>query len=212
VRGHQVRDHQEEARRVEWLRYYAAERQLDEALKLAIKPHEEAAIKRMQAGDVKGGIAALLATGPSTMVKKSAEFVEAIKTYDWAKAEKYAATAQDRQDLADSKARVQWLEEYAKRGDGEKAKSLAITDAEVKRIDWVLGGKTFEQAIQSYEWDIARQLATSAQERADVADSEARVQWLERHLVAGEMAKAAELAITDAEIFKIQQAQKSAKQ
>jgi len=45
-----------------------------------------------------------------------------------------------------------------------------------------------------------------------VADSEARVQWLERHLVAGEMAKAAELAITDAEIFKIQQAQKSAKQ
>lgn len=46
VRGYQARDALEEARRIESLRFYVAEGAYDEALKLAITPAEEAAIKQ----------------------------------------------------------------------------------------------------------------------------------------------------------------------
>jgi hypothetical protein len=46
VPPHQARDSQEEMRRIEWMRFFAADGAYDEALKLAIKPAE---------GDVAGG-------------------------------------------------------------------------------------------------------------------------------------------------------------
>jgi hypothetical protein len=46
VRGHQARGALEEARRIESLRFYVAEGAYDEALKFAITPAEEAAIKQ----------------------------------------------------------------------------------------------------------------------------------------------------------------------
>ena len=55
VPPHQARDSQEEVRRIEWLRFLAADGAYDEALKLAIKPAEAAALKQMQSGDVAGG-------------------------------------------------------------------------------------------------------------------------------------------------------------
>jgi hypothetical protein len=42
-------------RRIEWLRFLAAGGAYDEALKLAIKPAEAAALKQMLSGDVEGG-------------------------------------------------------------------------------------------------------------------------------------------------------------
>lgn len=42
-------------RRIEWLRFLAADGAYDEALKLAIKPAEAAALKQMLSGDVEGG-------------------------------------------------------------------------------------------------------------------------------------------------------------
>ena len=42
-------------RRIEWMRFLAADGAYDEALKLAIKPAEAAALKQMQSGDVAGG-------------------------------------------------------------------------------------------------------------------------------------------------------------
>ena len=42
-------------RRIEWLRFVAAGGAYDEALKLAIKPAEAAALKQMLSGDVEGG-------------------------------------------------------------------------------------------------------------------------------------------------------------
>jgi hypothetical protein len=55
VPPHQARDSQEEMRRIEWMRFFAADGAYDEALKLAIKPAEAAALKQMQSGDVAGG-------------------------------------------------------------------------------------------------------------------------------------------------------------
>jgi len=55
VPPHQARDSQEEMRRIEWMRFLAADGAYDEALKLAIKPAEAAALKQMQSGDVAGG-------------------------------------------------------------------------------------------------------------------------------------------------------------
>jgi hypothetical protein len=55
VPPHQARDSQEEMRRIEWMRFLAADGAYDEALKLAIKPAEAAALKQMQSGDVEGG-------------------------------------------------------------------------------------------------------------------------------------------------------------
>ena len=55
VPPHQARDSHEEMRRIEWMRFLAADGAYDEALKLAIKPAEAAALKQMQSGDVAGG-------------------------------------------------------------------------------------------------------------------------------------------------------------
>jgi hypothetical protein len=55
VPPHQARDSQEEMRRIEWMRFFAADGAYDEALKLALKPAEAAALKQMQSGDVEGG-------------------------------------------------------------------------------------------------------------------------------------------------------------
>ena len=55
VPPHQARDSQEEMRRIEWMRFLAADGAYGEALKLAIKPAEAAALKQMQSGDVAGG-------------------------------------------------------------------------------------------------------------------------------------------------------------
>ena len=52
---HQARDFEEEIRRIEWIRFLAADGAYDEALKLVIKPAEAAALKQMQSGDVEGG-------------------------------------------------------------------------------------------------------------------------------------------------------------
>jgi len=69
VPPHQARDSQEEMRRIEWMRFLAADGAYDEALKLAIKPAEAAALKQMQSGDVEGGTRKLVEATPTTTRK-----------------------------------------------------------------------------------------------------------------------------------------------
>ena len=190
---HQARDSQEEMRRIEWLRFLAAEGNYADALKLAIKPAEEAAVKQMQSGDVEVGKRKLVeattpkSAPPSPTPKVAAaakpSFSDAIKAYDWRLAAELASSSQDLKDLADSKARVEWMAKYVKEGDVQRAKSLAITEAEVERR----------------EWQVATQLATSAQQRQDVLDSKARVEHLHKHLALREWDLALQMAITPAE-------------
>ena len=211
VRGHQARDSQEEVRRIEWLRFLAVEGKYADALKLAIKPAEEAAVKQMQSGDVEGGTRKLVeatapkSAPPSQTPKVAAaakpSFSDAIKAYDWGLGAELASSEQDRKDLADSKARVEWMAKYVKEGDVQRAKSLAITEAEVERIDWQAkyGEVAFTEAIKAYKWQVATQLATSAQQRQDVLDSKARVEHLHKHLALRDWDLALQMAITPAE-------------
>ena len=211
VRGHQARDSQEEVRRIEWLRFLAVEGKYADALKLAIKPAEEAAVKQMQSGDVEGGTRKLVeattpkSAPPSPTPKVAAaakpSFSDAIKAYDWGLGAELASSEQDRKDLADSKARVEWMAKYVKEGDVQRAKSLAITEAEVERIDWQAkyGEVAFTEAIKAYKWQVATQLATSAQQRQDVLDSKARVEHLHKHLALRDWDLALQMAITPAE-------------
>jgi hypothetical protein len=62
------------------------------------------------------------------------DFVKAIKAYNWALAEELATTAEQKQDLRDSMARVKALELHTNRGEKDKALALAITEAEVRKI------------------------------------------------------------------------------
>jgi hypothetical protein len=62
------------------------------------------------------------------------DFVDAIKAYDWALAERLATTAEQKQDLRDSILRVSALELLTTRGEKQKALALAISEAEVQKI------------------------------------------------------------------------------
>lgn len=80
---------------------------------------------------------------PTTTIELEPQFIEAVKTYKWELAEKLVSSEQDRQDLANSRARVDWMAKHISDGDVQRAKSLAITEAEVERIE--------QQAVGSKE-------------------------------------------------------------
>ena len=61
-------------------------------------------------------------------------FVTAIKEYNWAAAEALAETAEDTQDLIDSKARVEIMFRDVTEGKFDHALELAITEQEVEEI------------------------------------------------------------------------------
>mmetsp|Transcript_8906 Transcript_8906/g.24873 ORF Transcript_8906/g.24873 Transcript_8906/m.24873 type:complete len:502 (+) Transcript_8906:127-1632(+) len=63
------------------------------------------------------------------------EFVRAIQAYDWVSAEKLATTEEQKEDLRDSILRVNAIELFTNRGEKDKALALAITEAEVDKIN-----------------------------------------------------------------------------
>ena len=77
---------------------------------------------------------------PTTTIQLEPQFIEAVKTYQWELAEKLVSSEQDRQDLANSRARVAWMAKHISDGAVQRAKSLAITEAEVERIDLQASG------------------------------------------------------------------------
>ena len=82
---------------------------------------------------------------PTTTIELEPQFIEAVKTYKWELAEKLVSSEQDRQDLANSRARVEWMAKHISDGDVQRAKSLAITEAEVERIEQQAMGSHGEQ-------------------------------------------------------------------
>jgi len=69
-------------------------------------------------------------------------FEAAIQRYDWAAAAKLASGALDEQDLLDSQARVEWLEQHLSEGQFDKAAGLAINEAEIARIASAQSGRS----------------------------------------------------------------------
>ena len=63
-----------------------------------------------------------------------AEFVVAIRAYDWEKAKALAVSQQEKEDLVDSIVRVKYLDYYKNSGDKDKALEIAITEAEIESV------------------------------------------------------------------------------
>ena len=181
-RGHQTRDTQEETRRVEWLRYFAAEGQYEKALELAVTKAEvdaidilkaEAATKESRAPPPATPLAEptpttpqaataptsqpevkvaqptppAAASGPAEPPDPADAFKAAIRAYDWEAAEALASSDAERQDIKDSKLRVGWLKKYSADGQYDKAKELAITEAELADIENVEGAKATKPSL-----------------------------------------------------------------
>lgn len=66
---------------------------------------------------------------------REARFVTAMRSYDWATATALATTEQERQDIADSISRVEWMQHYIASGNFNEARELAITLKEREEID-----------------------------------------------------------------------------
>ena len=63
-------------------------------------------------------------------LQRRAEFVQAVRAYDWDGAKALAATEQEKVDVKDSKNRVDWMEYFLAQGDSMQAMMYAITSAE----------------------------------------------------------------------------------
>jgi hypothetical protein len=141
ARGHMQRDAQQEARRQEWLQYYVGEKMYDKALELAVDQREIDAIMQLKSqaasrDELSETCWCFGAKGEPAAAVSTAErpLGEAIKEYNWSLAEALAADDDERQDVRDSRARVEWMREYTLRHEYEAALQMAITHAEVAEI------------------------------------------------------------------------------
>ena len=62
----------------------------------------------------------------------------------------------------------------------------------------------FTKAVRAYDWKGALALATTPEDKADVADSKNRVEWMEYHLAQGDRTQALTYAITSEERIRIE--------
>ena len=169
IRGHISRDAQQEARRQEWLKYYAGEKQYEKALALAVSQREIDAVNALRLESVtkleleetcwcftggfnkpdletgqNGG-----SNGSGAAKPKERPFVTAIREYNWGAAEALADDDEDLRDLAESKARVEWLRTYTRQHKFNEALELAITAVEVNEIT---GEHAKQMMLERQQW------------------------------------------------------------
>ena len=67
--------------------------------------------------------------------QRRAEFCKAVRAYEWERAQALAATEQEREDVANSQVRVDWMEYFLAQGDSTQAMLYAITREERQRAE-----------------------------------------------------------------------------
>lgn len=68
-------------------------------------------------------------SGPAELLRR-ADFIKAVRQYNWDGAHALASTPQEKEDVADSKNRVDWMEYFLAQGDSMQAMMYAITSEE----------------------------------------------------------------------------------
>ena len=91
--------------------------------------------------------------------QRRAEFCKAVRAYKWETAQALAATEQEREDVANSQVRVDWMEYFLAQGDSTQAMLYAITREERQRTEAV--GDAATAAPQSDETETAISQVTS---------------------------------------------------
>jgi len=140
-RGHTERDVQEEKRRVTWLKWHVDQAEYEQAAELAISKEERDMIdgaKKAKQGGPFGWCRCCGAT-PLPEDERKAKFVSSVRAYDWDGAFALAKTDEERQDVEDSKNRVQWMQHYSALGQYAEALKLAILDEEKEAIENLRG-------------------------------------------------------------------------
>ena len=91
--------------------------------------------------------------------QRRAEFCKAVRAYKWETAQALAATEQEREDVANSQVRVDWMEYFLAQGDSTQAMLYTITREERQRAEAV--GYAATAAPQSDETETAVSQVTS---------------------------------------------------
>jgi len=126
----------EEEKRIKWFKHYLQTRNYPKAAELAVSPTEVAKLLKAKALPDLGPFACCLSDQQEQVEsERVAKFVQAIREYEWEVAEILAAGAEEAQDVADSKLRVQLMESAIAEGNYPAAAELAITVEEQKKID-----------------------------------------------------------------------------
>ena len=185
-RGHQTRNEQQEAARIEWMRYYMQPEvgEYDEARSLAVSPEEEAAVERARSGS------------KTEEVKRQKWLKHYLASGAYAQAAELVVTPIEAATVLKAKAK-------AALGPWACCLGVDAEEAEAERQD------RFVKAVQEYEWDVAQILASSAEEEQDVSDSKLRVQLMRQALGEGNFKQAAQYAINPSEQSEIQAAEKA---
>ena len=129
-----VEDAKQENSRVQWMEFFVASGKLTEARELGWDGKNPPP----PGGGSGGGLCAVFAKcfAPSGgEEKRKADFVKAVRNYEWDLAASLAVTAEEKQDVADSKNRVEWMDYHTAQGDMEEALTYAITSEERMRVE-----------------------------------------------------------------------------
>ncbi|KAL1495680.1 hypothetical protein AB1Y20_016544 [Prymnesium parvum] len=215
----------EEARRVKWFKHYLDRGNLKEAAKLVVTPLEEARLIMAQVRASNGLCACFVGESKQALeARREEKFKDAIKLYEWDIAETLALSAEEIQDVEDSKLRVDLMNAAKVKGEFDKALAYTITLAEREAIEAsraeveaTLQSATAEQAAAAAKMQarvrgqkVRGEKEKEKMEKASIvvqkqfrahADREQeeerrRITWMHWHLQQKEFDKALELAIT----------------
>jgi len=179
VRGHAVRYEQEEARRLEWLKYYMQPdvAEYDKAMELTCTPEEETAVEdAKQENSRTQWLEYFVADGKFNQARELG--------WDGNNPPPPAGSAPNG-----------ICGVFAKCFGGGGG---APTGPEAQRK------ANFTKAVRAYDWEGAQALAATSEEKADVVDSKNRVEWMEYHLAQGDRTQALTYAITSEERIRIE--------
>ena len=130
----------DERRRVRWLQYYIGSHEYEKATNLVTTPAENAIVLKARAMRASGFCTCIPDAGKIEAERLQA-FKVAIITYEWEVGEILAYSAEEQQDVADSRTRVEVLEKALSAGDFALASRFAITQAEQDRVKSAAAGQ-----------------------------------------------------------------------
>ena len=188
MRGHLTREQQQEERRTEWLQYYAAEGDYENAMDLAVSQREIDSINKLKRN------------AKSRADLDGTCFSKCLGPKPQAEGDDEGMVVQARVALPPPTA--------AKPTVGHPPKPAAAPSAMPPPPARKDG--PFADAIKARDWALATTLAEGDEDARDVAESQARVEWMETYTAAGKFDDALAVAITQLETDAILEAERKA--
>jgi len=215
--GGPVDDDTEEYRRTTWLKHYTDVGKYEEALELCVTQDEEAKVKEKRDAGGTGELPSETAEVDDATEehRRSTWLSYYIAEGKYEEALDLCVTQAEEASVAQKQeeARLLWLSYHEEEGDFTKALEMCVTAEEEAKIIALMSesekAEAFVTAIKAYDWELATQLASTQQERDDLAGSISRVADMKKFKDAGDIEQALKLAITQQEEADILASQES---